>query len=241
MSAIYDTESKYFPYGKVQNSFYDLSQMPTLPKQICDYLLDAPNPLRGYTPKDDNTYPRCRLWKYLYYDAETPLENALPTIQQKLSVYFDPKNPENPPTDKGYRLIPQSFVKPAQTDGQTTLRFYIGRMVPVNEFSACIAVNFLIWTHYQYEANMQTNELSRLAGIEQALVEALHGVNMTGVGTFFFDRKKHPECGSEPLYDGNTNIGRRVTLALEIATTESRSTSPFDNMPFMSPDGSVRI
>lgn len=240
--ATYATQNKFYPYGKVMSAYYDLSQLPILPKKIMDYIIDAPDGNAGYAPQDNNSYPRCRLWKYLFYDGAQPLEKALPTISEKMSVVFDPTRPENPPTDKGYRLIPQSFVKPAQTDGQTVLRFYIGRMVPSNnEYSACVAVNFLVWTHYRYEANMQTNELSRLAGIEQALVEMLHGVNMTGVGTFFFDRRKHPECGSEPLYDGDTNVGRRVTLALEIATTTDRATTPFDNMPFMDAGGKYRM
>jgi hypothetical protein len=88
---------------------------------------------------------------------------------------------------------------------------------------------------------MQTNVLSRITGIEQALIEALHGVNMTGIGTFFFSRQKHPDCGSEEIFDKDTNIGRNLTIALEIATTEGGDTNPFANMPFVSSDGKIRM
>ena len=240
MGATYSPDNKYYPYGKVHGSYIDLSQLPGISKLICNYLLDAPT--AEYTPPDDNAYPRCRFWKYLFYDGAAPLQEALPTIADKMSVLFDPRNPENPPTKRGYRLIPQIFIKPAQTDGQTQVYFYVGRTVPSNdEYKVCLAVNFVIWTHYQYEANTQTAVLSRISGIEQALIDALHGVNMTGVGTFFYSRSKHPDCGSQELYDGNTNIGRRVTLALELATTSSEAPDKFDNLPFMTPDGTIRM
>jgi hypothetical protein len=82
--AEYSTASKFYPYGKVQHSFYDLKQLPLLPKQICDYLIDAPG--KGYTPPDDNSYPRCRFWKDLYFDGADPLTQKLPSITEKMSV-----------------------------------------------------------------------------------------------------------------------------------------------------------
>ena len=239
-NAVFGAESKYYPYGKVQASYFDLSQLPLLPKKISDYLIDAPNPNDGYAPEDNNSYPRCRLWKYLFYDGADPLKQNLPSISEKMSVVFNPALPEKAPTEKGYRLIPQIFTKPSQVDAQTLIYFYIGRMVPSNdEFKACVSVNFIIFTHYQYEANTQTQVLSRVSGIEQALVEALHGVNMTGIGTFFFSRAKHPDCGSEELWDGNTNIGRRLTIAVELETTTGETPDPFSNMPFL--DGNIRM
>lgn len=231
MSAVFSTESRFYPYGKVMPSYYDLSQLPHLSKKVCDYLLDAPNPNAGYITPDNNEYPRCRFWKYLYHDNANPLSQSLPTIEQKMSVLFDPKSPENPPTDKGYRLIPQIFTKPAKTEAQTMVYFYIGRAFPSSdEYKVCLAVNFIIWTHYQYEANMQSDVLSRISGIEQALIEAFHGVNMDGIGTFFFSRSKHPDCGSEEFTDGNTTIGRRLTIALEIATTTT-AVNTADSLP----------
>ena len=172
-----DTNSQWFPYRKVQGTYYDLKNTVDLPRRICDYLIDAPS--KGYTPQDNNNFARCRMWKYLYYDGAKPLNNPLPTIQQKMSVVFDPEQPENPPTDKGYRLIPQIYVKQAQDDAQTRIYVYMGRTVPTtDEFAIALAVKFFIWTHYAYEANTKSDEYSRCFAIEQALIEALHGVNM---------------------------------------------------------------
>lgn len=234
-----DTNSQWFPYRKVQGTYYDLKNTVDLPRRICDYLIDAPS--KGYTPQDNNNFARCRMWKYLYYDGAKPLNNPLPTIQQKMSVVFDPEQPENPPTDKGYRLIPQIYVKQAQDDAQTRIYVYMGRTVPTtDEFAIALAVKFFIWTHYAYEANTKSDEYSRCFAIEQALIEALHGVNMEGVGTFFFSRLKHPDCGSRDVFDGNTNVGRELTIALEVAT-ESHANDDFTNMAFATPDGKIRF
>lgn len=234
-----DTNSQWFPYRKVQGTYYDLKNTVDLPRRICDYLIDAPS--KGYTPQDNNNFARCRMWKYLYYDGAKPLNNPLPTIQQKMSVVFDPEQPENPPTDKGYRLIPQIYVKQAQDDAQTRIYVYMGRTVPTtDEFAIALAVKFFIWTHYAYEANTKSDEYSRCFAIEQAIIEALHGVNMEGVGTFFFSRLKHPDCGSRDVFDGNTNVGRELTIALEVAT-ESHGNDDFTNMAFATPDGKIRF
>lgn len=234
-----DTNSQWFPYRKVQGTYYDLKNTIDLPRRICDYLIDAPS--KGYTPQDNNNFARCRMWKYLYYDGAKPLNNPMPTIQQKMSVVFDPEQPENPPTDKGYRLIPQIYVKQAQDDAQTRIYVYMGRTVPTtDEFAIALAVKFFIWTHYAYEANTKSDEYSRCFAIEQAIIEALHGVNMEGVGTFFFSRLKHPDCGSRDVFDGNTNVGRELTIALEVAT-ESHDNDDFTNMAFATPDGKIRF
>lgn len=223
-----DPRSPYYPYFKAQENYYDLSETVSLPRKICDYLIDAPQ--RDYTPPDDNRYPRCRFWKYLYYDGARPLNQSLPTIQQKMSVVFNPDAPQNPPTDKGYRLIPQIFVKQSQEAAQTRVNCYLGRTVPLNdEFKLAIAVTFRIWTHYTYELNTRTDEYSRAFGIEQALIEALHGVNMDGIGTFFFSKLVHPDCGSGVMYDGEANVGRELTIALEVATTIPAAPGDFVN------------
>ena len=219
-----DITSPYYPYYKIQDAYIDLSDTVNLPRKICDYLLDAPK--GNYKPIDDNKYPRCRFWKYLMHDGEKPLEKKLPTIKEKLSVVFNPNDPEN----HKYRLIPQIFTKQSQTEAQTRVYVYMGRTVPKDEFKVVCAIKFLIFTHYTYEANTKTDEYSRCFAIEQALIEALHGVNMSGIGTFSMSKQVHPECGSRDMFDGNTNVGRELTLALEVATDNENDKTDFDNM-----------
>lgn len=232
--------SQWYPYQKVQESYYDLSDTVTIPRKLCDYLIDAPQ--GDYTPADDNTHARCRLWKYLYYDGADPLSETLPTIAQKMQVVFDPSSPTQAPSDKGYRLFPLAYVKQSQTTGQTRIYVRMGRTVPSNdEFKMCLAVTFSIWTSYLYENNTKSDEYSRCFAIEQALIEALHGVNMAGVGTFFFAKSKHPDCGSNSVFDGNTNVGRELTIALEIATTAPRTIADTDNMPLAFSDSNIRL
>ena len=234
-----DLLSPYYPYVKSQETYYDLSETVTLPRKIADYLIDAPK--GAYVPPDDNKYPRCRLWKYLYYDGAKPLNEPLPTIQQKMSVVFDPNNPQNPPTDKGYRLIPQVFRKQSEENARTSIYVYLGRTVPIDdEFKIALSVHFRIWTHYTYELNTKSDVYSRVFAIEQALIECLHGVNMDGIGTFFFSKFKHPDCGSGVFYDGETNVGRELTIALEIATTSPTGFGEIYNKPTDSVGSTIR-
>ena len=234
-----DIRNPFWPYVKAQESYFDLSGSVDLPRKITDYLIDAPQ--GEYSPPDDNAYPRCRLWKYLYYDGARPLDNPLPTIEQKMSVVFNPDMPQNPPTDKGYRLIPQIFTRQSQESAQTRLYVYMGRTVPMNEeMRIALAVTFRIWTHYTYELNTRSDEYSRAFAIEQALIEALHGVNMDGIGTFFFSKMVHPDCGSGVMYDGETNVGREVTVALQVATTVPAGFGEIYNKPLGDADGTFR-
>lgn len=233
-----DKNSPWYPYQKVQEGYYDLSDTVSLPRKICDYLIDAPKD--GYSPKDDNTYPRCRLWKYLFYDGAKPLLQNLPTIKEKMSVVFDPTRSETPPTKKGYRLIPQIYTKESQTDAQSRIYVYMGRTVPGREEqTVCLSVVFDIFTHYTYEANTKTDEYSRAFAMEQAIIEAFHGVNMAGIGTFYFSRARHADCGSNAMYDGETNVGRRLVLALETASGVYNK-DLWENQPFANQDGTVR-
>lgn len=234
-----DIRNPYWPYVKVQESYYDLSDSVSLPRKIADYLIDAPQ--GEYTPIDDNAYPRCRLWKYLYYDGARPLDNPLPSIREKMSVVFNPDMPQNPPTEKGYRLIPQIFTRQSQETAQTRLYVYMGRTVPMNEeMRIALAVTFRIWTHYTYELNTRSDEYSRAFAIEQALIESLHGVNMDGIGTFFFSKLVHPDCGSGVMYDGETNVGRELTIALQVATTVPNDFGSILNKPLGDPSGTFR-
>lgn len=234
-----DVRSPYFPYVKVQESYYDLSDSVSLPRKIADYLIDAPQ--GDYIPPDDNAFPRCRLWKYLYHDGPRPLEQPLPTITEKMSVVFNPDDPQNPPTEKGYRLIPQIFTRQSQEKAQTRINVYMGRTVPMNEeMRIALAVTFRIWTHYTYELNTRSDEYSRAFAVEQCLIEALHGVNMDGIGTFFFSKMVHPDCGSGVMYDGETNVGRELTIALQVATVAPNDFGSFVNRPMANESGSIR-
>ena len=207
--------SPYYPYNKVYEGFFNLSSTLDIPRKVMDYILDMPDGY--YTPKDDNNLPRCMLWKLLYYDEEHPENQALPTPQQKKSVLFDPDMPTKPPTDKGYRLFPQIYVKQAQTEAQTRIYCYMGRTIATDDFSVQLSVVFDIWTNYRQEANTKAAELySRVYAIEQSILSALHGVHMDGVGSFYFNRAKHGDCGSTPMTDRDGNIGRSLVMGLEV-------------------------
>lgn len=224
-------QSQWYPYLKVQEGYFDLSQTVEIPRKIMDYILDMPD--SQYTPQDNNEFARCRLWKYLYYDGSKPLNNSLPTPAQKMSVLFDPENPTNPPDPtKGFRLIPQRFIKPAQTDAQTRIYVYMGTTMPDTDFTVQMSVVFDIWTHYTEEANTRDEAYSRVFAISQSLIQAFHGVNMAGVGTFYYNRTKHSACGERVYDDGDSNVGRQLVLGLEIKSETLNANIPNNAAPF---------
>lgn len=237
---IVDIKSPYYPYIKAQEGAFNFRQFAEFPRKICDYLIDAPQ--GEYTPIDDNAYPRCRFWKYLFYDSEKPLSRQLPTISEKMSVLFNPDKPENPPSDRGYRLIPQQFVKPAQIEAQTRVHVYMGRTLSSADDTMYIASVIIdIFTHYTYELNTKQNEYSRTGAMAAALIEALNGVNMDGVGTLTMSKRAHPDAGTRPLYDADTNIGQEIIIGLIMPTLAEQDFSAPENSAFLSNDGKFRV
>lgn len=234
-----DKNSQWYPYQKVQVNNFNFEQYAMFPRLICDYLLDAPK--GDYKPKDDNSYSRCRLWKYLYHDGAKPLNQKLPTIQQKLSVLFNPEKATEPSTDKGYRLIPQSYIMQAQETAQTRIYVHLGRAIAQQDDNTfCVSVIFDILTHYTYELNTKADEYSRSGAIVAALVEALNGVNITGIGTFSMSKRVHPDCGTREIRDNNQNVGVELIMGLEMATTTDREFTENTNMTFYNKSGTIR-
>lgn len=234
-----DVTSPYYPYVKVQEGAFNFRQYAEFPRKICDYLMDMPQ--GDYLPIDDNKYPRARFWKYLYYDGAKPLSEQLPTPEQKFSVLFNPEQPENPPTERGYRLIPQEFIKPAQTDAQTRVHIYMGRtLAPLDDTKYIASVVFDIFTHYTYELNTKQDEYSRTAAMTAALIEALNGVNMTGIGTFTMSKRVHPDSGTKPIYDSNTNIGQELVIGLIMPTLADTDVSEAFNQPWLDLEGKIK-
>lgn len=206
-----DVHSATYPYERVINTVW-MKHLDALPKMLLDYIMDMPLP--GYTPPDDNTYPRCRLMKYLYYDGPHPLDNPLPSPADKIKLVYNSESPDVAPTGKGYRLYPVSYIPQAQTRGQTILKVFIGNVKPLNQNIVQIGMVFDILSNMQMDTNTKTLAQSRCVAIEQCLWECLSGVNIDGVGTLYIDRQQLSETGSENIMDSAQNIGRRVIFGL---------------------------
>ena len=205
-------DNPYFPYRKVAD-YTTFPDAETLLKKVVDYLLDLP--MRGYTPPNDTSTPRSRMIRLLYYDIPHPLEQPLPTPAQKISVVFDPESPDVPKdTEKGYRIFPMIYPIQAESMGKTTLKIFMSYAKPISEFRAEQAICFEVLTNTAYENNQASVSLSRTYQICVEILRALNGVNMDGVGGFYFDRSLHAECGLEPIADRNQNVGYRLTMGL---------------------------
>lgn len=211
----------YFPYSKVAN-YTTLPDAETLLKKIVDYLMDLP--MEGYEPPDNNAYPRCKLMKLLYYDVQRPLDQPLPTPEQKIQMVFNPQSPDVPPTDRGYRIYPMIYPIQAQSEGQTTLKIIMGWAKPQDNYRCEQSVAFEVLTNTAYENNQAGTSLSRTYQICIEIIRALVGVNIDGVGAFYFNRRLHTECGIEPIADKSQNVGYRLTLGLTYMGTDNSDT-----------------
>lgn len=211
----------YSPYEKVYN-YWGEEGIVNIPSQIRDYLLllpckECPNPITT------NDNPRARLIKYLYYDDPNPLDKDLPSVKERLNIVFDPLNPDKPPmTDKGYRIFCQSSVSQANIIGQTILRIVMGQTIAVNPYTVSCGVNFQILSNYSIEANTRSTALLRTFSMEQAIVQALNGVNISGVGTFMLARSALSgenrgtiQSGAKPITDDQELVGRLLVMTFE--------------------------
>lgn len=214
-----DFTSPYYPYEKVNSGYNSFKGAEQIPYKVLMYLLDLPDK-NGYIPADDNNRPRVRFMKYVWYDGANPLAERLPSETDKLSILFNGNEPtlntdeQKKAHPKGYRLYSQEFWGQSQIDAQTTVKCYLGRVIPINPFKASIGIRFEILCNVNNETNTRTNAYARSYNIEQCIVEALNGVNITGVGTLDFSRAAHSDNGSNPIADEGTNVGREVRMSV---------------------------
>lgn len=217
-----DFNSPYYPYEKVITGANTFKGVEDIPYKLLMYLLDLPDS-KGYVPTDDNNRPRVRLAKYLWYDGANPLNNPLPTPEQKLSLIFDPLNPvldtdtQKEKHPKGYRMVWQKIIGQSQTETETEIKCYFARTIANTPFVDSIGIRFEISVNANYETNMKINAYERTVNIEQCIREALNGVNITGIGVVNFSRMAHIDNGSGYLYDYGTNVGRYVHCSIDWA------------------------
>ena len=215
------TDNPYFPYQKVAD-YTTIPDAETLLKKIVDYLLDFP--MRGYTPPSDTSTPRSRLSRLLYYDVPHPLDQPLPTPAQKISMVFDPESPDVPPDkDKGYRVYPMIYPIQAESMGRTSLKIFMGYAKPVSPMRVEQSVMFEVLSNTALEGNQATTSLSRTYQICVEIIRALNGVNIEGVGGFYFDRRQLTDCGLEPIADKSQNVGYRLTMGLTFMGSEDET------------------
>lgn len=213
-------DSPYYPYEKVNTGYNTMSGAELIPYKVLLYLLDMSDKF-GYKPKDDNERPRVRLMKYLFYDGENPLSRPLPTDAQKMSILFDGNEPvinadelkaKHP---NGYRLFAQAYWNQSELDAKTMLKCYIGRVIPYSPFRTSIGLDFELSVNYGLDTVTKTTAYSKLYSMECALIGALHGVNIAGVGVVSFDRTSHIDNGSNPAHDQGTHVYRVLHMSVD--------------------------
>jgi hypothetical protein len=209
----------YYPYEK-PNAFNTLRGAELIPYKLVMYLLDLPDKY-GYEPVDDNNRPRVRLMKYLWYDEPNPLSMPLPTPEQKLSMLYNgekaaittEEDKRNHP--KGYRIMAQIYTEPSSVNADINLKCYLAREIPRSDFKTVIGVDFQVVTNYALDNIMKTAVYSRSYAIHQCLVEALHGVDMAGVGTIHYSKPVHGDSGRSLYHSEGSEIYSDTFFAID--------------------------
>ena len=210
MSTRVSFDSPFYPYSKPNSGFNELKGAELIPNQLIMYLLDLPDKY-GYVPVDDNSRPRVRLMKYLYYDESNPLSKPLPTPEQKLSLLYNGENTSlNTDEDKknhpkGYRIFGQQYEEMSEINARTMLRCYMAREIPRSDFKTILGVDFSVVINYALDNTLRTDVYSRMYAIHQCLIEAFHGLNMTGIGGIHYNRSVHGDSGYT-VYHGEGQV-----------------------------------
>lgn len=213
-------DSDTYPYERVDPGANRFDGAEEIPIKIVRYLLDLPD-ANGYAPVDDNSRPRVRIAKYLWHEGAKPLASSLPTPQEKLSLLFDGDEPDINTDEqkakhpKGYRIFPQIYWSQAELDAKVVLKCYIGRVIPITPYYTRIGLAFEILVNSNLENTTRTDAYSRAYAIETALISALHGVNIAGIGTINFSRAAHIDNSSSPLHDNGTHVGRMLYMSID--------------------------
>lgn len=214
--------SPTYPFARVIQGANTLKGAELIPYKILTYLMDQPDSL-GYTPPDDNDYPRCRLKKYLWYDEPNPLAKPMPTAQEVRSMLFDPEEPDINTDEqktrhpKGYRLFAQRNIGQSGIAANTIIKVYPGRILDDTDFRTVIGFQMEIWSNVNLITNTRTTAYDRTFDIEQCVREALAGVDIGGVGTVKFSRQASSYNGSEILYTEGTEVGRMLYFSVSWA------------------------
>lgn len=214
-------DSTTYPYERVQTGYLRFDGANLIPMKVVKYLLDLPD-MNGYQPVDDNSRPRVRIAKYLWHDGRNPLGKALPTPKEKLSMVFDGEMPvlnekdEKERHPKGYRLYPQVYWGQTELEAKVVIKCYMGRVIPYSEFGARIGLAFDILVNVNLENTSGLDDsYSRAYAIECDLINALHGVNIAGVGAIEFNKYAHGDDGSYPIHDNGVHVGRSLHFSID--------------------------
>lgn len=176
--------SPYYPFRKVIDAD-TLAGMEQIPFILCRYLMDMPDGT-GYTPPSDNSFPRARLKKLLYWDGTRPLDKPLPTAEQMKKLLFDPENPDKPQdTERGYRIFPQNTVFQSLAESKSLVRVYLSdasNWERNGQFITRQDIIFDVVVDVGIESNTGMTASSRSYDIVQAIQESVAGVNFGGAG-----------------------------------------------------------
>ena len=209
-----DKSCPTYPYRRIINgNRFEGAEL--IPYKIMMYLLDLPDAY-GYEPVDDNSRPRVKLMKYLWYDDANPLSQPLPTPEEKRSLLFDLYRPTiNTDEDKarhpkGYRLFMQRNIGQSILDAKTILKIYPGRVLDPTEFRSILGFQCEIWANPNLVTNTKTTFYDRIWDIECALRDSLNDIDMAGVGLIKFSRNDGSFNGSENTYADDGSVGRVI-------------------------------
>ena len=96
----------------------------------------------------------------------------------------------------------------------------MGRAIPRDDYKTILGIKFQLDINYALDSLMKTEQYSKSYVIFQAVMEALHGVNITGVGTVYFNKTIHGDCGYTVYHQEGISNYADWTMAVEWQESE---------------------
>ena len=185
------------------NTFNDFSQVPEIPYNIAEYLVE---------------HGQEEFWKLLKYQTRDACFNSNLTFQEKVSMVWNGLDPEQ----QNYRIFFKPLVSNSLTTAEEQMRLSIYRVLtkPISSNEAMLVYEIDIMCSEAcgevYKGNAKIL-VERTDYIESLLLSSLNGSDIGGSQYAMFDRGLDNTCGSSmSISNGQSFYGRSLYIATRL-------------------------
>lgn len=183
------------------NTFNDFSQVPEIPYNIAEYLIE-----NGQE----------EFWKLLKYQTKDACDKANLTFEEKVKMVWDGVDPEQ----QNYTIFFKPLISTSMTTAEQQMRMNIYRILtkPVSANEAILVYEIdVICSEACGEVYKNRLLVERTDYIESLLLSSLNGSDIGGSQYAMFNRELDNTCGSSiSINNGQSYYGRSMYIAIRL-------------------------
>lgn len=182
--------------------FNKFDSMPKIPYKIIEHLMSSTN------ESSEN------IWKLLYYNTSDALSQPNLTFDQKKSIIWKGKEPQN-----NFNIYLTYLVENMQLETKSILKVYKVDGNPINRniSTVCYEIDILIGGKIAI-VDWDNVPCNRAELIETMLLQTLNGVDVNGAGFFQYNNELSGLCGSRfNIGNNSTFTGISLVFAVQVA------------------------